>query len=242
LPQRDVDLTADPLPLYQSINRDGTLALARQAAQAGVRRFIFISSIKVNGEATKPGQPYTAMDTPSPVDPYGISKAQAEAGLKTLAETTSLQYTIIRPPLIYGPGVKANFAALIRAVQRGTPLPLGSIDHNRRSLVALDNLLSLIQTCLAHPNAANQTFLVSDGEDLSSAELARRIGQACARPARLIPVPVWLMKLGATLLGKPGVVQRLTGSLQVDIQATRTLLDWSPVIRVDEGLRKTIQS
>jgi len=232
------DTAADPLEEFRHVNVQGTLNLARQAAAAGVRRFVFVSSIKVNGEATQPGAPFTADDAPAPLDAYGVSKMEAEQGLREIALQTGMEVVIIRPPLVYGPGVKANFAAMMRWLQRGVPLPLGAI-HNQRSLVALDNLVDLIVTCLAHPAAANQTFLVSDGEDVSTTELLRRMGQALGRPARLIPVPVSWLKLAATMVGKPDVAQRLCGSLQVDIEKTRRLLGWTPPISLDQGLKRT---
>ena len=231
------DKSSSPLAEFRRVNVQGTLNLARQAAAAGVRRFIFISSIKVNGEATQLGQPFTADDAPAPLDAYGVSKMEAEQGLREIAAQTGMEVVIIRPPLVYGPGVKANFAAMMRWLRRGVPLPLGAI-HNQRSFVALGNLVDLIVTCLTHPAAANQTFLVSDGEDVSTTELLRRMGEALGHPARLIPVPAGLLKLAATLLGKPDVAQRLCGSLQVDIEKTRRLLGWSPPISLDEGLRR----
>ena len=208
--------SSDPLTEFRNVNVDGTLNLARQAAAAGVRRFIFISSIKVNGEGTALGAPYLADAQPAPDDPYGISKMEAEQGLRALAAETGMDVVIIRPVLVYGPGVKANFLRMMRWLNKGVPLPLGAID-NRRSLVALDNLVDLIITCLDHPAAANQIFLVSDGEDLSTTELLCRMGLALGRPARLIPVPVSLLTAGAALLGRRDMAQRLCGSLQVDI-------------------------
>jgi len=230
---------ADPLAEFRRVNVDGTLRLARQAAEAGVKRFVFVSSIKVNGELSQPGQPFTADQIPAPGDPYGISKCEAEAGLWALSEETVMEVVVIRPPLVYGPGVKANFLAMMRWLQRGVPLPLGDVTENRRSLVFLDNLADLIVTCVDHPAAANQTFLVSDDEDLSTAALLRRMAKALGRPARLIPVPVGLITLGAKLIGRSGIAQRLCGSLQLDIGKTKALLDWMPPISVDEGLRRT---
>lgn len=242
------DSAGDPLAEYRRVNVEGTLNLARQAAAAGVKRFVFLSSVKVNGEATHAPHPgplprgarerFTADDAPAPQDAYGISKMEAEQGLRQIAAETGMAVVIIRPPLVYGPGVRANFAAMMRWLARGAPLPLGAVTHNRRSLVALDNLVDLIVTCLAHPAAANQTFLVSDGEDLSTADLLRRLGLAMGRPVRLFPAPVGLLKLGATLLGKPEIYQRLCGSLQVDIGKTRQLLGWTPPLTVDDGLRR----
>ena len=234
------DTAADPLAEFRRINVQGTLNLARQAAAKGVQRFIFISSIKVNGEATQSGAPFFADGISAPLDPYGVSKMEAEQGLREISAQTGMQVVIIRPPLVYGPGVKANFAAMMRWLKRGIPLPLGAI-HNQRSLVALDNLVDLIVTCLPHPAAANQTFLVSDGEDLSTTELLRRMGAALGKPARLIPVPASVLKLGAALVGKSELAQRLCGSLQVDISKTRELLGWGPPVSVDEGLRRAAE-
>lgn len=234
------DGMSDPLAEYRKVNVQGTLNLAAQAAQSGVKRFIFISSIKVNGEGTSPGEPYRADDRPAPCDPYGVSKMEAEQQLRLLSKETGMEVVIIRPVLVYGPGVKANFQSIMVWVNRGVVLPLGSI-HNQRSLVALDNLVDLIVTCLHHPAAANQTFLVSDGEDLSTTELLKRIGKALSRPARLIPVPVALLKWALVLIGRKGVGQRLCGSLQVDIKKTRDLLGWAPTTTVDAALRETAE-
>ena len=226
---------------YRRVNVEGTLNLARQAAAAGIRRFIFISSIKVNGEATTSGRLFTADDVPAPEDAYGLSKTEAEAQLKDLAELTGMEVTIIRPPLIYGPGVKGNLASLISWVRRELPLPLGDVTHNRRSLVGLDNLVDLILTCSNHANAANQTFLISDGEDLSTTELIRRIAKALGQQAHLLSVSPWLISLMAGLLGKKVMSKRLLGSLQVDIHKTCDLLDWKPSVSVDEGLCRAVK-
>lgn len=234
------DAATDPLEEFRRVNVQGTLNLARQAAAAGARRFVFVSSIKVNGEATQVGRPFTADDAPAPLDAYGISKMEAEQGLHEIASQTGIEVVIIRPPLVYGLGVKANFAAMMRWLQLGVPLPLGAV-HNQRSLVALDNLVDLLATSLTHPAAANQTFLASDGEDVSTTELLRRMGKAMGRPARLVPVPVGLLKLAATMLGKRDVAQRLCGSLQVDIEKTRRLLDWTPPLSLDQGLKKAAE-
>jgi nucleoside-diphosphate-sugar epimerase len=234
------DQSADPLCEYRKVNVQGTLNLARQAAQAGVRRFVFVSSIKVNGEATLPDHPFTADDEPAPLDPYGLSKMEAEQGLREISAQTGMEVVIVRPPLVYGPGVKANFASMMRWVASGVPLPLGAI-HNARSMVALDNLVDLLVTCLKHPAAVGQTFLVSDGEDVSTTQLLRRTAQAMGKPARLLPVPANLLELGATLLGKRDVAQRLCGSLQVDISKTRQLLGWSPPLTLDQGLKKAVE-
>lgn len=234
------DTSANPLDEFRHVNVQGTLNLARQASAAGVRRFVFISSIKVNGESTPTGQPFAADDVPAPLDAYGVSKMEAEQGLRELSAQTGMEVVIIRPPLVYGPGVKANFAAMMRWLRRGVPLPLGAI-HNQRSLVALDNLVDLIVTCITHPAAANQTFLVSDGEDVSTTELLRRMGQAMGKPARLLPVPASWLQLAATVVGKRDVAQRLCGSLQVDIEKTRQLLGWSPPLTLDQGLKKAAE-
>jgi UDP-N-acetyl-alpha-D-quinovosamine dehydrogenase len=229
------DLAHDPLLEFRRINVEGTLALARQAVEAGVRRFIFISSIKVNGEYTLPGAPFAADDTPNPSDPYGVSKHEAEEGLRRLSEESGLELVIIRPVLVYGPGVRANFLSMMRWIYRGVPLPLGAI-HNKRSLVALENLVDLIMTCIHHGSAANEIFLVSDGVDLSTTELLRRVARSLDRPARLVSVPPRVLAGVARLLGKEDVVQRLCGSLQVDISKTRQVLGWTPPLCVDEGL------
>ena len=235
-----LEAAANPLAEFRRVNVQGTLNLARQAVAAGVRRFVFVSSIKVNGEATQLGRPFTAGDAPAPLDAYGVSKMEAEQGLRGVAAQTGMEVVIIRPPLVYGPGVKANFAAMMRWLRRGVPLPLGAI-HNQRSLVALDNLVDLIVTCLTHPAAGNQTFLVSDGEDVSTTELLRRMGQALDRPARLLPVPADWLKLAAAMVGKRDVARRLCGSLQVDIEMTQRLLGWTPPLSLDEGLKKAAE-
>jgi len=234
------DEVADPLAEYRRVNVDGTLNLARQAAAVGVKRFIFISSIKVNGEQTPLVQPFTANDTPAPEDAYGTSKWEAEQGLQQLASETGMEVVIIRPPLVYGPGVKGNFASMIKLVAKGLPLPLGAI-HNQRSLVAVDNLVDLIIICIDHPAAANQVFLAGDGQDLSTTELLRGVARAMGKPARLIPVPSSLLMLGATLLGKKAVAQRLLGSLQVDITKAREVLGWEPPVSVEEGLKRCFE-
>jgi len=233
------DKSADPLTEFRRVNVDGTVNLARQAVATGVKRFIFLSSIKVNGEFTEIGRPFTADDIPAPEDPYGVSKHEAEQLLRQIAADTGMQVVIIRSPLVYGPGVKANFESMIRWLKRGVPMPLASSTENRRSLVAIDNLVDLLVTCMNHPAAANQTFLISDGEDLSTAELLRRMGAALRCSARLFHAPPQLLKLGAMALNKPGIYQRLCGSLQLDITKTRELLGWTPPVSVDEGFRRT---
>lgn len=232
------EVAADPLAEFRRTNVALTLNLARQAAAAGVRRFIFISSIKVNGEVTPVGQPFCADDVPHPTDPYGISKYEAEQGLLMLAAETGLEVVIIRPVLVYGRGVKANFRSMMHWLLKGWPLPLGALP-NRRSFVALDNLADLIAMCVQHPAAANQVFLASDGEDLSISGLLRRAGAALGRPARLIPVPVMVLRAGARLVGQEAVIQRLCDSLQVDISKTQRVLGWIPPVDVDDALKET---
>lgn len=222
----------------RQVNVDGTLNLAHQAVAAGVERFIFISSIKVNGSGLTLNSPYRADDSPNPGDPYGVSKMEAEMGLQQLAHGTNMDVVIIRPPLVYGYGVKANFQSMMRWLDIGIPLPLGAI-RNKRSLVALDNLVDLIMTCIDHPAAANQIFLVSDGDDLSTPDLLRRMAVAMEKPIYLIPVPVGVLELGALLLGQRESFSRLCRSLQIDISKTQKLLDWKPPISVDQGLQKT---
>ena len=229
----------DPLAEFRRVNTEGTLNLARQAAEAGVRRFIFLSTIGVNGNSTLHGKVFAPTDTPSPHDPYSLSKYEAEIGLHSIAQSTGMEVVIIRPPLVYGAKAPGNFGKLTRLVAKSLPLPLGSI-NNFRSFVGIDNLVDFIVTCLEHPAAANETFMVSDGEDLSTPGLIRRMARAMNRPARLLPVPVWALKAGALLLGKGDAVQRLCGNLQVDISKSRTLLGWNPPVSVDEGLRRAV--
>lgn len=234
------DNVPEPLAEFRAVNSFGTTRIARAAAAQGVKRFVYLSSINVNGISTRPGQPYTADDAPAPVEPYGVSKHEAEQALRELAAVTGLEVVIIRPTLVYGPGVKANFFTMMRWLHRGVPLPLGAID-NRRSFVALDNLVDLIVTCVQHPKASNQTFLVSDGEDLSTTELLQRTAAALGRPARLIPVPVRALRAVAPLLGKADFAERLCGSLQVDIGKTRQVLGWARRVSVDAGLKQAAQ-
>ena len=233
------ETNADPMATFRSVNVDGTIRLGRQAAAAGVKRFIFISSIGVNGAET-PTKPFTADDVAAPHSNYALSKHEAEIGLQALARETGMDVVIIRPPLVYGPNAPGNFGALMRWVTRGLPLPLGAVTTNRRSLVGLENLVDLILTCIDHPNAANQIFLVSDGDDLSTSDLLRRIGKALNRPARLFPVPTRAMNVAFSALGKKSIAQSLLGSLQIDIGKTRTLLGWTPPVSVDDGLRRAV--
>ncbi len=232
------DDASDPLMAFRAINVDATLNLAAQAASAGVRRFVFLSSVKVNGEATAVGRPFTERDTPSPHDPYAQSKWEAEQGLRHIAANTGMEVVIIRPPLVYGPGVKANFAALVRAVVRGWPLPLGAV-NNLRSLVALDNLVDFTMTCATHPAAANQTFLVSDGHDLSTPDLIRAIARAAGVRPHLFPVPLSALQFFGRVSGKGAAVERLCGNLQLDTSKARELLGWVAPVGVDEALRRS---
>lgn len=234
------DTIADPLEEYRAVNVAGTLNLAKQAAAAGVQRFIFISSIKVNGEGTLLGKPYTPFDEANASDPYGISKAEAEQALQELAAETGMELVIIRPPLVYGPGVKANFAAMLKLAKKNLPLPLGAI-HNKRSVVALDNLVDLIMTCIDHPKAANQTFLVSDGHDVSTTELLKLMVEAHGKKPWLIPIPISWFKLVGKVTGKQAIVDKLCGNLQVDISHTKEVLNWKPLISVQQGIKKCIR-
>ncbi len=229
------------LDVYRAVNTRGTLNLARQAAQAGVKRFVFVSSIKVNGEFTAPNQPFIPDLTRVPGDPYGLSKYEAEVQLKQLANETELEVVIIRPPLVYGSGVKANFLSMMRWVNKGIPLPLGAI-RNSRSLVYVDNLVDLMLTCCSHPKAAGETFLVSDGVDVSTTQLLTTIASTMRKKSRLLPIPMSLIDLSAKLICKPQISQRLCGNLQVDISHTRDILDWVPPVTFDEGIKKTVQA
>lgn len=230
----------DPLAAFRRVNRGGSLRLAEQAAMAGVRRLVFVSSIKVNGEATRQGCPFTAGDTPAPEDAYGLSKLEAEQGLWELSARTGLEVVVVRPPLIHGPGVKGNLRTLMRVVAKGLPLPLGLVD-NRRSLIGLDNLVDLLTLCLDAPAASGRVWLARDGEDLSTPELIRRMGKALERPARLLPVPPVLLRWAGTLTGRSAAVGRLLGSLQVDDSATRAELGWSPPFGIDLGLAAMVR-
>lgn len=221
---------------YRTVNIEGTLNLAKQAADSGVKRFIFLSSIKVNGESTNNRKAFTPFDEPHPVDAYASSKANAEIGLRKIAAETGMEVVIIRPPLVYGPGVKANFSAMMKLAKKNLPLPFGAI-NNKRSLVALDNLVDLIITCIGHPKAANQTFLVSDDHDVSTAELLKMMTRAAGKEPRLAPVPVVWLQLAAKITGQQSVIERLCGNLQVDISHTKEALDWVPPLSLEEGIR-----
>ncbi len=227
--------------LYHQINVDGTLNLAKQAAINGVKRFIYISSIKVNGESTAKAAKFTERSIPSPEDAYGLSKLTAENRLRELSINSGMEVVIIRPPLVYGPGVKANFASMMGLLSKGLPLPLGAV-KNKRSMVALDNLVDLIITCIDHPKAANQTFLVSDDQDVSTTELLQKMAHAFGKKARLIPIPMSWIQGAASLLGKKAVADRLCGSLQVDITHTKETLGWKPPVTMEQQLAKIATS
>ena len=230
----------DPLREFRRVNTDGTLNLARQAAAAGVKRFIFLSTIGVNGNSTSHGKIFTENSASLPHDLYSVSKHEAEVGLRAISKSTGMEIVIIRPTLVHGSKAPGNFGKLTRLVSKGLPLPLASID-NRRSLVGIDNLVDFIVTCLEHPAAVNETFLVSDGEDLSTPDLIQRMARAMDRPARLLPVPKSMLMAAAAMLGKRDMAQRLCGSLQVDISKARALLGWNPPVSVDEGLRRAVK-
>lgn len=233
------DNAADPLAEFRAVNTEGTLNLARQAAAAGVKRFIYISSIKVNGEHTAQGNPFTEVDDRLPSDPYGQSKSEAELALLELASNSGIEVVIIRPPLVYGPGVKANFSKLMGLVAKGVWLPFGSITENRRSVVSVRNLVDLILTCVEHPNAANQVFLVSDDNDISTATMIKMMANGLGVSGKMLPVPVFFYQLVGKILGKTDVVNRLTGSLQVDITHTKNTLSWSPPYSIESAFNET---
>ena len=236
----------DPLAQFRKVNRDATLLLARLAAESGIKRFVFLSSIKVNGENTRPGKPFTPDDVNIPDDPYGLSKYEAEQGLLSLAKETEIEVVIIRPPLVYGPGVKGNFYSIMKWMNKSLPLPFGAVE-NRRSLVALDNLVNLVSLCVDRNKslkAANQVLLISDGKDISTTHLLKKVGQAInfgSSPftkAWLVPVPIGILLFFAKAAGKADVANRLLGSLQVDMSKTHELLGWKPVVNIDEQLAK----
>ncbi|MBY7971819.1 SDR family oxidoreductase [Vibrio fluvialis] len=236
------DKEAEPLPLYREANTAGTINLAKQAIDSGVKRFIFISSIKVNGESTLTDRPFKSEDKHAPQDDYGLSKSEAEKQLLALAKDSGMEVVIIRPTLVYGPGVKANFASLMNLVSKGIPLPFGCITKNKRSLVSVDNLVDLIVTCLDHSKAANQVFLVSDDRDVSTSEMVREMAIALGKPNMQLPVPIWCYKLIGALFNKSDVLDRLTGSLQVDISHTKDTLDWIPPQSLEEGFKQTAEA
>ncbi|MDK4731220.1 SDR family oxidoreductase [Rhizobium sp. CNPSo 3490] len=232
------DRAADPLAEFRRVNTAAALNLAEQAAHAGVQRFVFISTIKVNGEETD--RPFRHDDRPNPIDPYGISKLECEIGLREIAARTGMEVVIIRPPLVYGPGARGNFALLVNLVRRKLPLPFASL-KNRRTLVAVQNLVDLIIACMDHPAAAGETFLAGDGEDLSTPDLIRGIAAGMGVKPMLAPLPPALLHMAAKALGKEAVYQRLCGSLQVDISRARDVLGWSPVVTPREGLKQAVE-
>jgi len=232
------DPSADPLTEFRKVNRDGTTQLAKEAAKAGVKRLVFISSIKVNGEESF--YPYTPDSLTCPTDPYGISKWEAEQAIRKIEAETGLEVVVIRPTLVYGPGVKANFLNMMKVIQRGIPLPLASIT-NKRSLIYVGNLVDALATCAVHPDAAGKTYLVSDGEDVSTPELIYRTASAMGYTARLLSFPVPLIKLAGKLTGKYATADRLIGTLTVDSSKIRQELEWKPPFTMEEGLRETAE-
>jgi nucleoside-diphosphate-sugar epimerase len=235
------DISNDPLDEFRAVNVRGTINLAKQAAQNGVKRFIFISSIKVNGEQTSFEMPFTYADKRKPEDAYGLSKSEAEEQLVALSQQTGMEYVFIRPPLVYGKGSKANFSALMKLIVKKVPLPFGAVNGNVRSLVSVYNLIDLIKVCIEHPNASNQTFLVSDGDDLSTNEMVKLMAKVQGVNLWLLPIPVWMLKLLGKLTGKSDIISRLTDSLQVDITHTREALGWAPPYSVEEGFAMCVQ-
>lgn len=233
------DASTNPLDDYREVNTKGTLNLAKQAVDAGVKRFVFISSIKVNGESTQLGKPFKFDDQRSPEDFYGQSKSEAEEQLLQLAEETGLEVVIIRPTLVYGPGVKANFASLLNLVSKGIPLPFGCIKENKRSLVSVDNLVDLIVTCIDHPKAINQVFLVSDDNDVSTSEMVQQMAKSLGKSQWQLPIPTGCYRLVGKVAGKDDVINRLLGSLQVDITHTKNTLGWKPPQTLEEGFKQT---
>ncbi|MDH4482623.1 MAG: SDR family oxidoreductase [Rhodoferax sp.] len=235
------EAASDPLTLFRKVNTAGTTTLAQAACRSGVKRFIYMSSVKVNGEATSCGHAFTEAANPAPQDAYGISKWEAELSLTSIAHAHGMEWVIIRPPLVYGPGVKANFASLARVVAKGWPLPLGAI-RNQRSLVSIDNLVDFVVCCISHPRAANQPFLVSDGQDLSTPELVRKLGSILGRSPWIPSVPVLVLKGLGALSGRLSSVNRLIENLQVDISKARKLLDWVPPFTVTQGLQRVVDA
>jgi nucleoside-diphosphate-sugar epimerase len=234
------DTARDPLDEFRRINVAGTLRLARQAAANGVKRFVFVSSVKVNGESTAEGHSFREIDAPAPLDPYGISKSEAEAALRQLAVETGMEVVIVRPPLLYGPEVKGNFAQMLGVLSKGTYLPLASV-RNLRSFIYVGNMADVLISCATHPAAANQTYLVSDGVDVSTPDLLKMAGEAMGRPARLIPFPTSLLRLAGRLAGKTAQIDRLLGSLRIDSGKIRRELNWTPPFTMQQGLRATAE-
>ncbi|HDY7733652.1 TPA: SDR family oxidoreductase [Vibrio vulnificus] len=236
------DPVSNPIEEYREVNTRGTVNLARQAAGAGVKRFVFVSSIKVNGENTSQDNPFTSAHAHAPEDHYGLSKSEAELQLFKIGKETGMDIVVIRPTLVYGPGVKANFASLMNLVSKGIPLPFGCITDNKRSLVSVYNLVDLIVTCIDHPKAANQVFLVSDDHDVSTSEMVRHMALALNKPTWQLPLPVWCYNLAGKLFNKSDVIDRLTGSLQVDITHTKETLGWTPPQSLQESFKQTAEA
>lgn len=234
------DVASDPLEEFRRVNVAGTEHLACAAAASGVKRLVYVSSIKVNGEATDGGNKFSEIDSPCPRDPYGVSKYEAEQVLQRIAAETGLEIVIVRPPLVYGPEVKGNFIQMLRVIALRIPLPLASV-RNLRSLVYVGNLVDALMLCATHPAAAGQTYLVSDGEEISTPALLRRLGDAMAYPALLFPWPEALLNLAGRLIGKAPLVERLLGSLQVDSGKIRRELDWMPPYTLQQGLQATAE-
>ena len=229
------DTASDPLAAFRAANCDYAIKVAKQAVAAGARRFVYVSSVKVNGEHTALA-PFSELSAPAPCDPYGVSKYEAELALQALSAETGLEVVIVRPPLIYGAGVKANFARLAQLAAKGLPLPLGAI-HNRRSLLYVKNLVDFLILCTHHPKAANQTFLLSDGEDVSTTQLLQQLARAQGAPSRLLPVASSWLRGAMRLVGKTDMAQRLLGNLQVDSSKARELLGWTPPFGFEAGIR-----
>jgi len=234
------DHASDPLQEYRQANTASSLHLAQAAAKAGVKRLIYLSSIKVNGEATEPQKPFSEDSLPAPIDPYGVSKWEAELGIEKICSQTSMEFVVIRPPLIYGPGVKANFRKLMQLVAKGLPLPLGAI-HNQRSMLALDNLISFIDVAMTHPAATNQCFLLSDGQDLSTTQLLKLLAKGMHQSLWLIPLPTMILQTLAKMVGQSSASERLLGSLQIDSSKARQLLGWGPPLTVEQGIALTTE-
>jgi nucleoside-diphosphate-sugar epimerase len=232
------DSTQDPLNMYRVVNVDATMNLARQAVELGIRRFVFVSSVKVNGEITT-DKPFTGTDIPAPVDPYGQSKLEAETALRALSRQSGLEVVIVRPPLVYGPGVRANFLRLMQLVKLRVPLPFKNI-QNRRSMVASDNLVDFLILCAFHPQAIDQIFMISDDDDLSLSRLVALMGECMGKHVMMLPIPMPLLNACARAFGKSDIASRLLGSLRVDITPARARLGWAPVSSVEAGVRTTM--
>ncbi|MFT5756065.1 MAG: UDP-glucose 4-epimerase [Alteromonadaceae bacterium] len=233
------DSSKDPLEDFRETNTFGTLNLARSAAMAGVKRFIFLSSIKVSGEQTTFGENFKSSDIVNPIDPYAISKWEAEQGLQQISRETNMEIVIIRPPLVYGPGVKGNFKSMLKLSSLGIPLPFGALKHNLRSIVSVHNLIDLLVICLTHPNAKNKTFLVSDGKDISTAQMFQLLKISFEKPPLMLPIPIFIFQMMGFLFNKSEMIKRLTGNLQIDISETKTLLNWQPAVTTKDAFAET---